>query len=138
LLANYLVICKQLFSREKGKLIHKALPLQAQYAPVYSIAVMDADKDGNEDLLLCGNIHQARLRFGKSDANFGVLLKGNGQGDFSYVSQHKSGFSLRGDVRSVQEVNNVWLFGMNNQPLKAYRAKSPARQKQPDLLSRKY
>jgi hypothetical protein len=137
LLASYLETA--LFeSNSNGKLIHKALPLQAQYAPVYSIAVMDADKDGNEDLLLCGNIHQARLRFGKSDANFGVLLKGNGQGDFSYVSQHKSGFSLRGDVRSVQEVNNVWLFGMNNQPLKAYRAKSPARQKQPDLLSRKY
>jgi hypothetical protein len=137
LLASYLETA--LFeSNSNGKLIRKALPLQAQYAPVYSIAVMDADKDGNEDLLLCGNIHQARLRFGKSDANFGVLLKGNGQGDFSYVSQHKSGFSLRGDVRSVQEVNNVWLFGMNNQPLKAYRAKSPARQKQPDLLSRKY
>jgi hypothetical protein len=137
LLASYLETA--LFeSSANGKLIHKALPLQAQYAPVYSIAVMDANKDGNEDLLLCGNIHQARLRFGKSDANFGVLLKGNGQGDFSYVSQHKSGFSLRGDVRSVQEVNNVWLFGINNQPLKAYRAKSPARQKQPYLLSRKY
>jgi hypothetical protein len=29
-------------------------------------------------VLLAGNQNQARLRFGKADANYGVLLPGNG------------------------------------------------------------
>jgi hypothetical protein len=124
-------------SSASGKLIPKDLPLQAQYAPVYSIAIIDFDKDGSDDLLMCGNIHQARLRFGKNDANYGVLLKGDGKGSFTYISQSQSGFSLKGDVRSVQQVNDKLIFGINNQPLKAYKLTRADRQKQADLLSKK-
>ncbi|MFC5534395.1 VCBS repeat-containing protein [Rhodocytophaga aerolata] len=124
-------------STPTGKLQAKALPLQAQYSPVYSIAVLDADKDGKEDLLLGGNVHQARLRFGKYDANYGVLLTGDGKGNFTYVTQNQSGFSIKGDVRSILEVNNLLVFGLNNQPLKAFKPASSAKKKQPDLLSKK-
>jgi len=106
-----------------GKFHKKSLPLQAQFAPVFSILPFDFNKDGKEDLLLCGNINKARLRFGKYDANFGVLLQGDGAGNFKYVSQQQSGFHLWGDVRCVLPVNNLLLFGLNQQPLKAYRQK---------------
>jgi hypothetical protein len=66
---------------------------------------------------------QGKLRFGKSDANYGVLLKNDGKGNFSYIDQRHSGFQLRGDVRSVVEVNNMLLFGINQQPVKAYKLK---------------
>ncbi len=59
-----------------GKFKLRSLPLQAQLSPVYTITALDYNKDGAEDLLLCGNINHARLRFGKYDANFGVLLQG--------------------------------------------------------------
>jgi len=75
------------------------------------------------DLLLCGNINRARLRFGKADANYGVLLKNDGKGNFTYIDQSHSGFQLRGDVRSVIDVNNMLLFGINQQPVKAYKGK---------------
>lgn len=104
-----------------GKFIEKQLPLQAQYSPVFTITSFDYDKDGNEDLLLCGNINKARLRFGKYDANYGILLKNDGKGNFTYINQQQSGFSLRGDVRSVLYLNNTLLFGINQQPLKAYK-----------------
>ena len=68
-----------------GKFHKKNLPVQVQFAPVFTITDIDFDKDGNTDLLLCGNINHARLRFGNYDANYGVLLKGDGKGNFTYA-----------------------------------------------------
>jgi hypothetical protein len=106
-----------------GKFHERSLPLQAQYSPVFTITALDYDQDGKQDLLLCGNITHARLRFGKQDANYGVLLKGDGTGHFSYVDQRRSGFHLRGDVRSVIHVDKILLIGINQDNLKAYRQK---------------
>ncbi|MEJ7830479.1 MAG: VCBS repeat-containing protein, partial [Segetibacter sp.] len=43
-----------------GKFYKKSLPMQAQFAPVFTITDIDYDKDGNTDILLCGNISHAR------------------------------------------------------------------------------
>lgn len=101
----------------------KTLPLQTQFSPMFTITQLDYDKDGNKDLLLCGNINHARLRFGKCDANYGILLHNDGKGNFSYVNQQQSGFHLWGDVRSVVEINNTLLFGINQSDVKAYKEK---------------
>lgn len=108
-----------------GKLKEQALPVEAQFAPVFAIQSIDYNHDGRQDLLLCGNIQQARLRFGKYDANYGILLQGDGKGGFTYVPQHKSGLHLKGDVRSVVEVNNTLLFGINQGEVKAYKIRKP-------------
>ncbi len=105
-----------------GKLIEKPLPMAAQVAPVFTLTTLDYDRDGRKDLLLCGNTTQARLRFGRADANYGVLLRGDGKGGFVAVPQAQSGFQLTGDVRSVLPVGNTLLFGINQQPVRAYRA----------------
>ncbi|NIJ51687.1 VCBS repeat-containing protein [Dyadobacter arcticus] len=117
--ANYLKTAY--FERSgSGKFVEKQLPLQAQVSPVYTITSLDYDSDGNKDLLLCGNVSKARLRFGKYDANYGVLLKGNGKGQFNYINQNTSGFGLKGDVRSVVPIGDKLLFGINQQEVKAY------------------
>jgi len=103
-----------------GKFQEKALPVEVQSSPVFTINALDYNKDGNKDLLLCGNIHQAKLRFGNVDANFGILLKGDGNGNFTYIPQNQSGFAIRGDVRAVLEVNNLLLFGINQGEVKGY------------------
>jgi hypothetical protein len=108
-------------SDAKGKLHASSLPLEAQLSPVYTITALDYDHDGNSDLLLCGNINRARLRFGKYDANYGILLKGDGKGHFQYIPQLRSGFKLWGDVRDVVEVNHLLLFGINQLGIKAYK-----------------
>ncbi len=100
-----------------------SLPLQVQYSPIHTITVLDYDKDGNEDVLLCGNNNHTKLRLGKFDANYGVLLKGNGKGEFKYINQSESGLSLRGDVRSVLELNGTLFFGINQQSIAAYKHK---------------
>ena len=103
-----------------GKFHKKDLPLQAQFSPVFTINALDYNNDGNMDLILCGNMNQARIRFGKYDANFGMLLKGDGKGHFNYVTQQESGFHIRGDVRTVLSIKNNLLFGINQQPIKVY------------------
>jgi hypothetical protein len=80
------------------------LPLQAQYAPVYGIATTDIDGDGKKDVVLAGNNKWTRIKFGRYNANHGVVLLGNGKGDFRYVTQTASGLSIRGDVRSLQKI----------------------------------
>ncbi len=117
--ANYLKTA--LFINTGSKFKEAELPLEVQASPVFAFSSFDYDKDGNKDLLLAGNIEKARLRFGKSDANFGMLLKGNGSGKFTYIPQINSGFKLRGDVRSIVNVNNTLLFGINQQTVQAYK-----------------
>jgi hypothetical protein len=120
--ANYLKTA-YFESGTNNRFLEKALPLQSQFAPVYTITSLDYNNDGKQDLLLFGNINHARLRFGKDDANYGVLLRGDGKGNFSYVNQQQSGFNIRGDVRSVININNTLLFGINQSDIKAYTIK---------------
>ncbi|MBO9205199.1 MULTISPECIES: VCBS repeat-containing protein [Niastella] len=117
--ANYLQTA--LFeSSPTGKYQLHSLPVQTQYAPVYTITPFDYNNDGREDLLLCGNMNRAKLRPGKYDANYGLLLQNDGKGGFTYIDQQRSGFYIKGDVRSVLSINNLLLFGINQQPLQAY------------------
>ncbi|TCD00177.1 VCBS repeat-containing protein [Pedobacter psychroterrae] len=116
--ANYLK--SAYFESTNGKFKEKPLPVQAQFAPVYTITPLDYDGDGNKDLLLCGNMNQARIRFGKYAANHGVLLKGNGKGGFVYIPEQQSGLKLKGDVRSVIALNNTLYVGLNQQKIRAF------------------
>ena len=104
-----------------GRFTEGKLPAQAQYAPVFTLTAPDYNGDSHRDMLLCGNVNQARLRFGKYDANHGLLLAGDGSGKFAAVPQRASGFRLSSDVRSVVPVGDALLFGINQQPLAAYR-----------------
>jgi hypothetical protein len=90
----------------KGMIMHR-LPVQADYAPVYAIWTDDFDHDGNMDIFLGGNIEHARIKIGKVDANHGILLKGNGKGDFEYIDQQKAGLNIKGCIRDIIETKGV-------------------------------
>ena len=83
---------------------------EVQYSPVYTINQLDFNKDGKTDLLLCGNNSHTKIRLGKFDANYGVLLEGDGKGNFKYIKQTESGFNIRGDVRSCVQIKRQNLF----------------------------
>ncbi len=105
------------------KFQEKELPIEVQESPIFTITTLDFDIDGKKDLLLAGNINHARLKFGKYDANYGLLLRGDGQGQFTTVKQQEAGLRLKGDVRSVLLLKNTVFFGVNQQTLKAYKLK---------------
>ncbi|HEY1870836.1 MAG TPA: RNA-binding protein, partial [Chitinophagaceae bacterium] len=96
------------------------LPAEAQYAPVFAVCCVDVNKDGDDDLLLFGNNNYNRIRIGRLDANHGMLFLNDGKGKFSYVPQYKSGFNIRGDVRSALMMNNKLFIGVNNKPVQVY------------------
>jgi len=110
---------RSIYLENKGDsfLVHQ-LPIEAQFSPVYAITAIDANKDGKMDLLLAGNNAWTRIRYGRYEANHGVLLLGNGKGGFAYVPQSKSGLNIRGDVKSLltikQGLITKVLVGLNN------------------------
>jgi hypothetical protein len=90
----------------KGMIMHR-LPVQADYSPIHAIWTDDFDHDGNMDIFLGGNIEHTRIKIGKVDANYGILLKGNGKGDFEYVNQQKAGLNIKGCIRDIIETKGV-------------------------------
>jgi hypothetical protein len=107
-------------STPSGKFKVAELPKEIQYAPVYTIDQMDFNGDGNSDLLICGNNSHTKIRLGKFDANYGILLAGDGKGNFNYIKQNESGFNVWGDVRSCIQINDKIYFGINGRNLVSY------------------
>jgi len=104
----------------------EALPLEAQFAPTYAIVPWDVDGDGDLDLLLFGNFFETRVRFGRYDANHGLLLINDGKGNFSSVGQTSSGLNVQGQVRDAKMLDGSrLLLALNNGPLIMYRTNPP-------------
>lgn len=104
-----------------GTFVPHALPLVAQYAPVYAILTDDFDRNGTTDLLLMGNNSRMRLRLGKVDANHGLVLSNHGNWQFGEVSSAKTGLFVRGDVRDVRKVDRQIVVGVNGQQVLTFK-----------------
>ncbi len=98
----------------------KHLPIEAQYAPVYSMISLDLNRDGYNDLILFGNNKFNRIRLGRDDANHGIVLINNGNSDFSYLPPGGSGITIKGDVRSAIISGRQLFIGVNNDSLKVF------------------
>ncbi len=103
----------------------KSLPRLAQSFPIFSILPIDLNQDGNMDLILGGNQTYTRIRIGLMDAGLGLVLIGNGDGNFTPLSPAESGLAIKGDIKSILpiKINSgvQLLFGINQQPLESYK-----------------
>ncbi len=88
----------------KGNFTRKALPIAAQLSPVYAIQTGDYNHDSKMDILLAGNFFDVLTEIGRYDASYGLLLTGDGRGNFQPVSPAQSGFFAKGQVRAMQTV----------------------------------
>ncbi len=114
-----------LINKGDGTFEIKALPAEAQFAPVYGLLADDFNADGNLDLLLTGNHYGADIRMGSQNAFNGIHLKGNGNSSFSTVKHAQSGFYLPGDGRALikfKGADNRYLIAasQNSGPLKVF------------------
>ena len=99
----------------------KKLPTEVQFSPVYAIASVDVDEDGDNDVVMGGNESKVRVRLGKSDANRGLVLINDGAGNFTYMPQPRSGLNVVGDVRSIIPIDDQIIFGINDAEIKAFK-----------------
>ena len=77
----------------------RALPMEAQWAPVFGVNVGDADGDGREDVFLGQNFFGTEAELGRYDAGRGLWLSGDGQGGFNVLSGEASGVRVYGEQR---------------------------------------
>ncbi|MFH5834338.1 FG-GAP-like repeat-containing protein [Halalkalibaculum sp. DA384] len=77
------------------------LPAQAQFSFGYDVGVADFDNDGNEDLFMSQNSSVFPLKITRQSAGRGLLMKGNGEGEFEAVSGSESGVKIHGEQRGA-------------------------------------
>jgi len=109
----------------KGKFEMLPLPVVAQLAPVYGIVTDDFNKDGNLDIALCGNDFGTEVTNGRYDGMNGLVLTGDGKGNFTAQTILHSGLFVPGDAKALVKLksagNNYLLASSQNRgPLKLF------------------
>ena len=103
----------------------KPLPIEAQFSPIYALAIEDFDKDNVLDIVLGGNFSRSKPEMGTYLAQNGLLLKGSGNGDFKSVKSNISGFRVKDELRSLlvlkqANANSILVASSNNTKTKVF------------------
>ncbi len=114
-------------NKGNGKFTLKALPILAQFSAVNGIQVFDFTGDGFPDILISGNNYGNEPGIGRYDASNGLLLAGDGKGNFNPIEN--SGFYAPGDAKALvsyldNENNLCFLQGQNRGEFLAYKLNS--------------
>ncbi|HUR65261.1 MAG TPA: VCBS repeat-containing protein [Chitinophagaceae bacterium] len=104
-------------NKGEGKFEIKKLPPEAQFFPVNGIQYADVNNDSFTDLLVAGNDYSTEVETGRNDAGIGLMMLGNGKGEFTTVPVTRSGFYVPGDVKSLEAISingkRCYIVGKN-------------------------
>ncbi len=89
-----------------GNFISQVLPIEAQFAPLKSIIAKDINGDNHLDIIAVGNSYDSDPVSGRYDALNGIVLYGNGKGQFKNANYDQTGFFADGDCRSIVSIEN--------------------------------
>jgi enediyne biosynthesis protein E4 len=111
-------------NNKKGGFEKQALPTEAQFAPLYAITVTDVDEDGKMDIVAGGNLYESKPEVGIYAGSHGLLLKGDGNGNFTALPPAKCGFRTEGAVRDIvllkKGKSDLLLVAKNNAPIETW------------------
>ncbi len=82
------------------------LPKYAQISALNGIVSADLNGDANRDIITSGNLYPFRVQIGPLDASIGLVLQGNGKGNFSPILYDSTGLFIDGDVRNMIGIHN--------------------------------
>ncbi|MCW3087411.1 MAG: RNA-binding protein, partial [Sediminibacterium sp.] len=90
-----------------GKFVMMPLPVQAQFSVLNGMVADDFDGDGNLDVLMNGNDYGTEVTVGRYDALNGLLLRGDGKGNFTALSILESGIYLPGNGKALVKLKDA-------------------------------
>ncbi|MDP3645277.1 MAG: VCBS repeat-containing protein [Bacteroidota bacterium] len=101
------------------------LPATVQFSAVNGMITDDFDDDGNLDVIINGNDYGTDVLVGRYDASNGLLLKGNGKGDFTALSIAESGIFIPGNGKALVKLRSsggkyLVAAAQNKGPLKVF------------------
>lgn len=79
----------------------RPLPPDVQFSSGHSVTVADFDNDGNEDLFIAQNFFAFPDHIPRLDAGRGLVLRGDGDGNFTPLSGGESGIRIYGEQRGA-------------------------------------
>ena len=88
------------FLNRGGSFEARPLPVAAQWSPAFGVSVADFDGDGKDDVFLAQNFFSTQPETLRNDAGRGLLLLGDGKGNFRAASGAESGIKIYGEQRS--------------------------------------
>ncbi len=111
-----------------GKFKLHALPVMAQIAPLYAGVAEDFNHDGNLDIAFTGNDFGTEVGNGRYNALNGLVMLGDGKGNFAPLSILQSGVFIPGDGRALirlKGADSSYLLAasQNNNTLKVFKSK---------------
>lgn len=111
-----------------GKFTLTPLPFNAQLSALNGIVADDFDGDGNLDLAINTNDYSTDVTIGRYDALNGLLLKGDGNGNFIAQSILESGIFIPGNGKALikligKDGKYLLAAGQNRGPLKVFELK---------------
>ena len=114
-------------NKGNGKFERKALALPCQVAPLFGMVTDDYNNDGHPDILITGNSYSTEVSTGNYDALTGLVLIGDGRGNFEPAISRVTGFFADGDSKGIAQINladrsSLILIANNNNKLRCYKA----------------
>lgn len=108
-----------------GKFTMVPLPAEAQLSMLNGMVVDDFNGDGHPDLLLNGNDYGTEVSVGRYDALNGLLLIGDGKGNFRAASILESGIYIPGNGKALVRLKGsrgeyLVAAAQNRGPLKLF------------------
>nr|WP_294789800.1 VCBS repeat-containing protein [uncultured Mucilaginibacter sp.] len=89
-----------------GKFTAIPLPIAAQISTLNGMTVDDYDGDGNLDVIINGNDYGTDVSIGRYDALNGLMLKGDGKGNFKQVPIINSGIYIPGNGKALVKLRS--------------------------------
>jgi hypothetical protein len=115
-----------------GKFTMMLMPVQAQVSSIFGMVAEDVNGDGNLDVIMNGNDFSTEVSVGRYDALNGLVLLGDGKGDFKPLSILQSGIFIPGNGKALVKYadgngNCMIAASQNRGPLKIFRLKDKVR-----------
>jgi len=115
-----------------GKFTMSNLPVEAQMSELCGMTVDDFDGDGNLDIAISGNDFGTEVNTGRYDAFNGLMLKGDGKGNFKPQSILQSGIYIPGNGKALVKLTGaggkyLLAASQNKDIIKVFELKRPVR-----------